>query len=218
MYDAIMMTNDEWMQESQQRINEKYESAAAAARKGNSSKLDLMKEVERQTLLKVQQGLCAPGMDKAAFRAKFTDKDGVLWARPMPHHGVYQGKKLAGDGITLIDKIRAIDDARISRTNKATRLHESLVTPNFKFPTRVAAEFARLCDKGWDDGTSYVSPREMPELRLGLDDLWAAYNRVLSGEKNFCAIVISSVEPQDWRYFVPFGHDFGLQSAVLKTV
>ena len=95
MYDAIMMTNDEWMQESQQRINEKYESAAAAARKGNSSKLDLMKEVERQTLLKVQQGLCAPGMDKAAFRAKFTDKDGVLWARPMPHHGVYQGKKLA---------------------------------------------------------------------------------------------------------------------------
>jgi len=34
-------------------------------------------------------------MDEVAFRAKFTDKGGVLWARPMPRHGVYQGKKLA---------------------------------------------------------------------------------------------------------------------------
>jgi hypothetical protein len=34
-------------------------------------------------------------MDEVAFRAKFTDKGGVLWARPIPRHGVYQGKKLA---------------------------------------------------------------------------------------------------------------------------
>jgi len=147
VYDAIMMTNDEWMQESQRRMKEKYESAAAAARKGNSSNLE-MKDVERQTLLEVQQGLCAPGMNEAAFRANFRDKDGVLWARPMPRQGVYQGKKLARDGMTLIDEIRAIDDARISRTNKATRLHESLVTPIFEFPACIAAEFARLRDEG----------------------------------------------------------------------
>jgi len=30
----------------------------------------------------------------------------------------------------------------------------SLVMPNFWFPARVAAEFSRLCDEGWDDGTS----------------------------------------------------------------
>jgi len=105
-----------------------------------------MKEVERQTLLEVQQGLCAPGMDEAAFCVKFTDKDGVLCARPMPRHGVYHGKKLAGDGITVIDKIRAIDEALISRSNEAVHLHESLMTSNFEFPTRVAAELARLCD------------------------------------------------------------------------
>jgi len=141
-----MMTNEQWMQKLQRRMKGKYESAAAAARKGDPSKPDLTKEVERQTLLEVQQGLRAPGMDEAAFCAKFADKDGVLWARPMPRHGVYQGKKLAGDGITVFDKIRAIDEARISRTNKATRLHESLVMSNFEFPARVAAEFARLCD------------------------------------------------------------------------
>jgi len=113
VYDAIMMTNEEWMQELQRHMKGKYESAAAAARKGDSLKPDLMKEVKRQTLLEVQQGLCAPGMDEATFCAKFTDKDGVLWALPMPRHGVYQGKKLAGDGITVFDKIRAIDEARI---------------------------------------------------------------------------------------------------------
>jgi len=32
-----------------------------------------------------------------------------------------------------------------------------------------------LGDEGWDDGTSHVAHREMPELRLGLDDFWAAY-------------------------------------------
>jgi len=91
------------MQELQRHMKKKYESVCSCrGRKGNSSKLDVMKQVERQTLLEVQQGLCAPGMDKAACRAEFTDKDGVLWARPSPRHGVYQGKKLAGDGITLI--------------------------------------------------------------------------------------------------------------------
>ena len=84
----------------------------------------------------------------------------------------------------------------------------SLVMPNFWFPARVAAEFSRLCDEGWDDGTSRVAPREMPELRFGLDDLWAACRRVPSRENNFCTIVIFSVEHQDWRYFVPFGHNF----------
>ena len=58
-------------------------------------------------------------------------------------------KKLDDDGITLIDKIRVIDDARISSTNAATRLHESLVTPNCEFSARVAAEFARLAQDGW---------------------------------------------------------------------
>ena len=169
VYDAIMMTNEKWMQESQRRMKEKYEFAAAAARKGDSSKLDLMKEVEWQTLLEVQQDQCAPGMDEAAFRANFTDKDGFLWAWPMPRHGVYH----------LIDKIRALDDARISRTNKATRLHENLVTPNFEFPARVAAEFARLCDE-IRTTAPHMSSSEMPELRLGLDGLWAAYRQVPS--------------------------------------
>jgi len=155
-------------------MKKNYESAAAAARKGDSSKLDLMKEVVRQNLLQVHKSLCAPGMNEGASRAKFKDQHGVLWARPMPRHGIYQGKKLAGDSITLIDRIRAIDDARISRTNKVTRLHESLVTPNFEFLARVAAEFARLCDEGWDDGTSHVEPREMLKLRLRQEDLWAA--------------------------------------------
>jgi len=51
----------------------KFESATASACKGDTFKLDLMKEVERQTLLEVQQGLCATGIDEAAFHAKFTD-------------------------------------------------------------------------------------------------------------------------------------------------
>jgi len=38
VYDTIMTTNKEWMQESQRRMKEKYESAAAAARKCDSSK------------------------------------------------------------------------------------------------------------------------------------------------------------------------------------
>jgi len=49
------------MQELQRRMKKKYESVCSCrGRKGNSSKLDVMKQVERQTLLEVQQGLCAP--------------------------------------------------------------------------------------------------------------------------------------------------------------
>ena len=51
---------------------------------------------------------------------------------------------------------------------------------------------------------------------LGLDDLWTAYKRVPSYENKLCTIAIFSVEHQDLRYFVPFGHKYWLQSAVLK--
>jgi len=46
---------------------EKYEFAAVVAHKGDSSKLDLIKELERQTLLEVHQVPCAPGVDEVAF-------------------------------------------------------------------------------------------------------------------------------------------------------
>jgi len=108
-----------------------------------------MKEVERLTLLEVSQGLCAPGLNEFEFREKNTSVTGDLQARPMPRHGVFQRQKLDDDGITLINEIRAIDDARMSSTNAATRLHESLVTPNCEFSARVTDEFARLAQDGW---------------------------------------------------------------------
>ena len=46
---------------------EKYEFTAVVAHKGDSSKLDLIKELERQTLLEVHQVPCAPGVDEVAF-------------------------------------------------------------------------------------------------------------------------------------------------------
>ena len=52
----------------------------------------------------------------------------------------------------------------------------------------------------------------MLELCLGLHDLWTAYKRVPSQENSFCAIAIFSVEHQDLRYFVRFGHNLWLQS------
>jgi len=123
---------------------------------------------------------------------------------------------LDDDGETLIDKIRDIDDARISSTNAATRLHESLVTPNCEFSARVADEFVRFAQDGWQDDQDLFPLSVMPELQLGLDDIWASYRRVPSRENNFCAIIIFSVSLQDWRWFVAYGHNFGLISAVLN--
>jgi hypothetical protein len=89
-----MLTNEEWMQESKRRMRHKYDAAMAASLKGDSRALDLMKEVERLTLLEVSQGLCAPGLNESEFREKFTSVTGDLQARPMPRHGVFQGKKV----------------------------------------------------------------------------------------------------------------------------
>jgi len=94
VYDAIMLTNEELMEELKRRMRHKYDAAMAASLKGDSRALDLMKEVERLTLLEVPQGLCAPGLDDTEFRDKFTNDIGDLQARPMPRHGVFQGKKV----------------------------------------------------------------------------------------------------------------------------
>jgi len=110
-------------------------------------------------------------------------------------------------------RIRAIDDARISSTNAATRLHESLVTPNCEFSSRVAAEFARLAQVDDNDQDSFP-PSVMTELQLGLDGIWAACRRVSSRENNFCEIIIFCVSLQDSRWFVPYGHNLGLTAAI----
>jgi hypothetical protein len=84
LYDAIMLTNQQWHEEAKQRVWRAYTTSLRAAEKDDHSKLHLLKEVEHLTLAEVDAGLCSLGMTEAEFLQLHTDRDGVLNARSLP--------------------------------------------------------------------------------------------------------------------------------------
>ena len=100
-------------------------------------------------------------------------------------------------------KLRAVDDARRSLHNAITRTDESLICDRADFPLRMARAFAR-------------GIRTDPDMRLGTDDMEAAYRRVPVRDMAWSCVAQLDPGSREVRFFVLPGHNFGLVSAVLN--
>ena len=112
-------------------------------------------------------------------------------------------------GVAQKGAIRAIDDGRSNGANAATRMHETVSTPNFAYPAivaRAAAEYSRTRGAG------------PPSMSLAMLDLKAAYRTIPCAQPWLTAIAFfnpSASPPRPEIYWLP-GHNFGLVSAVVN--
>jgi len=189
---SIDATNDEWACE----VCRLLERRAASAKPDD---LEAMRVLKAKSDAEVEAGLCGAPITLAQLRRKYT-RHGRLAARVLPRFGVWQGSADAR-------KVRAIDDARLSRTNEATRMHETIVTPSPEFPAHVLDELARICvERGIP----------IPDIELGLDDLFAAYRRVPTRHPEYMIAAVWDLEKKEPIFYEIFGHAFGLVSSVLN--
>ena len=122
----------------------------------------------------------------------------------MRRFGVWQGLDAEGN-----PKLRPIDDARSSGHNAVTHMHETVTCISFSFAATVARCMAsRLQAHDLDPSD------DMPELRVGFDDMGAAYKRVPVRDPKYTVIAIWSVRRERVEYYYLDGHNFGLRSSV----
>jgi len=156
-----------------------------------------LRELKSKSDKEVASGFGDVPLTRAQLIRKYF-RDGRLCARVLPRFGVLQGS--AG-------KLRAIDDAKQSRTNEMQRLRETIVTPSPEFPAHVLEELARACVE---------AGVELPDIELGLDDLFAAYRRVPTAHPEYMIAAIWDVDAGVPLFYELHGHAFGLRSSVLN--
>ena len=102
------------------------------------------------------------------------------------------------------------DHARESGHNAATTLHERLLCIGADWPSRVAAEFARLL------GTSVTGAAASAAWRLftSTDDMKKAYRCFPCAQPEYTAVALLHPETRRVAYFLLHGFNFGLISAV----
>ena len=189
LYEAIDATNGEWLDEVCSLLGRR-------AYRADSDERANIEELFARSMKEVDDGLVGAPMTKAQLLRKYT-RDGRMTARVLPRFGVRQRG----------GKLRAIDDARMSRTNEMQRMLETIVTPSPEFPAHVLHELARACvERGVD----------VPNVELGLDDLFAAYRRVPTSQNEFMIAAVWCPAWDEPAFFEVHGHAFGLVSSVVN--
>ena len=185
---SIDATNADWLSEVCSLLERRARTASA-------EQLGHMRELKAKSDKEVASGLCGVPLTRAQLVRRYT-RGGRLRTRVLPRFGVVQGK--AG-------KLRVIDDAKQSRTNDMQRLRETIVTPSPEFPAHVLEELARAC---------VAAGVPIPDVDLGLDDLFAAYRRVPTSQPEYMVAAIWDVDAGAPVFYETFGHAFGLCSSV----
>lgn len=189
---SIDATNDSWCGEVCRLLGRRAASAGPEER-------EAIHVLKAKSDAEAQAGLCGAPISLAQLRRKY-NRFGKLSARVLPRFGVWQGRADAR-------KVRAIDDARMSRTNEATRMHETIVTPSPEYPAHVLDELACICA---ERGVA------IPDIELGLDDLFAAYRRVPTRHPEYMVAAIWDLDANEPIFYEVHGHCFGLVSSVLN--
>ena len=192
-YQSIDSSNEEWLEEVCGMMQRRAKSAKPAER-------EAMRVLKAKTVAEAQQGFCSGLLNKRQLQAKYKDKNGRLRARVVPRFGVPQGRPGA-------QKVRAIDDGKLSRTNEMQRVLETITTPSPDFPAHVLDELIRAC---LDMGMA------VPDLVLSLDDLLAAYRRVPTAHQEFMVAAMWDPDAGEPVFCEVYGHCFGLVSSVLN--
>ena len=122
-----------------------------------------------------------------------------LW-RAMRRFGVWQGE---GDA----RKLRAIDNARGALLSLAATTYETLHCITLFFVVLVVGGFARACAQ---------RRVPFPPLRIGLDDMRAAYRRIPVNAPWYTVFALWSFVRRAVVYYYLPGHNFGFGTAVLN--
>lgn len=189
---SIDATNDTWLGDVCSLLRRRAATAMP-------EQLEAMRVLKAKSDNESVAGLCGTPLTRAQLVRKYT-RGGQLRARVLPRFGVWQGRPPN-------EKVRAVDDARLSRTNEMIRLLETIVTPSPEFPAHVLDELARACV---DAGIP------IPDIELGLDDLFAAYRRVPTSQPEYMIAAVWDVEAGAPLFYEVYGHAFGLTSSVLN--
>ena len=193
LYSSIEATNAQWLEQVCTTLQRRADGA-------NRREREAMRVLKAKTLKEADQGLCSGLMSKNEVLEKYRSSDGKLRARIQPRFGVLQGRPGA-------EKVRAIDDGKLSRTNEMTRVLETITTCSPDFPAHVLDELIRAC---LDMGIS------IPELLLSLDDLFAAYRRVPTANQECMIAAMWDIDAGEPVFCEVYGHCFGLVSSVLN--
>ena len=189
---SIDDTNESW-------LSEVCDLLKRNADKAKPEDLEAMRVLKAKSDSEAATGLCGHGLTRHQLMRKYT-RNGKLAVRVLPRFGVWQGRAEAR-------KVRAVDDAKRSLTNKRTRCREALVTPSPEFPAYVLDELLQACI---ELGMS------VPDIILGLDDLFAAYRRVPMAHPEFKVAAVWDLDAGVPLFYEVHGHCFGLVSAVLN--
>jgi len=189
---SVDATNEAWLGEVCGLLRRRAEKAGP-------EEAEAMRVLKAKSDAEAASGLCAKPITLNQLLRKYTRK-GKLQARILPRFGVWQGRASAR-------KVRAIDDGRMSRTNEITRTHETITTPSPEFPAHVVDELARACvERGIP----------IPDVELGLDDLFAAYRRIPTRHQEYMIAAVWDMETEQPIFYEVYGHCFGLVSSVLN--
>ena len=193
LHESIDATNEEWLEQVCTMMQRRAKSAKPRER-------EAMRVLKAKTLTEAQQGLCSGLMSKRDVLRKYKADGGRLRARVQPRFGVVQGRLGA-------EKVRAVDDGKLSRTNEMTRVQETITTCSPDFPAHVLDEIIRAC---LEIGIA------IPELVLSLDDLFAAYRRVPTANQECMIAAMWDLDADEPVFCEVYGHCFGLISSVLN--
>ena len=189
-FDTVMATNEVWLDEVSGIVSRR------AKRASTGDERRALAELERVTLGEIQSGLLGEPMTLDEYR----DKYGAT-GRPLPRFCV---PKNAG---TPEETVRCIDDGKLSWSNYATRMPETIAPPTFELPAHIASLVAA---KRQRDGAPPL------ELEIGLDDLFAAYRRVPTSQPEFTTVAFWSASRQQVLFSEVYGHPFGLLASVVN--
>ena len=131
-------------------------------------------------------------------------------------YGRGKWRPLRRSAIKQKGKWRCIDNAKASKHNKATTLHERLTCGRADFPVSMAREFGRRMSKlSTSRGIRKRTPRKL-RMEHGTEDLEAAYRHVPTSQPQFTIAAVWDDESKKVCYIEVPGHNFGLASAVIN--
>jgi hypothetical protein len=125
---------------------------------------------------------------------RITGHDKPIW--PLPRFARWQGGTKG---------YRAIDDGKLSGTNRAAAMLETIVCPYFHFTLSVAREVDRL---------SREAGQAVPRMNVALHDLTAAYRFLLNSQPHMAVWPAVRAGKVVW-FYMP-GHPFGCVSSVMS--
>ena len=189
-FDAVMATNSAWLEEVCSLVTHRAHRASTPSQRW------VLQELERVTMGEVREGMLGPPMTRAQFVGKYGDS-----GRPLPRFAV---PKNAGEPD---ETVRAIDDGKLSGSNFATLMPETIAPPTFELPAHIAAIMAEA------RRAAGLPPLE---LEIGLDDLFAAYRRVPTSQPQYTTVAFWSAAHKQVMFSEVYGHPFGLLASVVN--